>query len=126
MRILSSSNSNFNLNQLTNIKNLEFNKIDNLKSRLIGVPSSGNLFDTSMKKSNVNKIMYKNLTRKVTNERISKENTSIDSIHLKSEFIKKTSNGNIITNDNITNSINKSKIVAKIHRGIVSSNNLKN
>lgn len=126
MRILSSSNSNFNSNQLSNIKNIEFNKIDNVKSRLIGVPSSGNLFDTSMKKSNVNKMIYKNFTKKLTNERISKQNTSNDSIHIKSEFIKKTSNGNIITNDNITNSINKSKIVAKIYKGVVSNHNLKN
>jgi hypothetical protein len=126
LRILSSSNSNFNSYQLSNIKNKEFNKIDNLKSKLIGVPSSGNLFDSSIKKNNENKMMYKNLSRKLTSERISKENISNDSIHIKSQFIKRTSVGNIITNDNVTNSINKSKIVAKIYKGVVSNHNLKN
>ena len=124
MRILSSSNSNFNSNQLTNIKNIEFNKIDNLNSRLIGVPSSGNLFDSSIRKSNASKFINKNLARKLTNERISKENTSNDSIHVKSEFMKKKSDGNIITKDNVTNSINKSKIARIYSR--VSYHNFKN
>jgi len=110
---------------LSNIKNIEFNKIDNLKSRLIGVPSSGDLFDTSMRKSNVNKMIYKNITKKMNIEKISKENTSNDSINIKSEFIKKTSFGDIITNDNMKNSINKSMIVAKI-RGVVSNNHHNN
>lgn len=126
MRILSSSNSNFNSNQLSNIKNIEFNKIDNLKSKLIGVSSSGNLFDSSIKKSNVNKMIYKTLAKKSTRERISKENTCNESIHIKSEFIKKTSIGSIITNENNSNSINKSRVVAKIFKDVVSNHNFKN
>lgn len=97
-----------------------------MKSKLIGVPSSGNLFDTNVKKNAVNKMFYKNFTKKLTNEKISKENTANDSIHLKSDLIKKTSSGNINTNDYVINSMNKSKIVAKISRSVLNSQNFKN
>ena len=121
LRILSSSNSNLNTSQINIIKNIEFNKIDGTK-KLIAVPSSGNLFDND--KKHTNKILYKNISKKIIAERNSKQNNSNDSFQIKNEIIKKCNNINI--NEYMTSSLNKSKLVAKISKGVLNNQSYKN
>ncbi len=102
---------------------------DNLKSKLLGMPSSDNLFESNIK-NNASKIFYKNISKKIiTNERITKENiiNNDSSIHVNNEFFKKSNNPKFNTNDYaLINSLNKSKIVAKISKGGISGQNYKN
>ena len=47
------------------IKNADFTKIDNMRAKIINNPSTGNIFDTSMKRDTSNKILYKNIQRQI-------------------------------------------------------------
>lgn len=94
------------------IKNIEFKKIDNLKSKLIGAPSSGNLFDSD--KKNSKKILTKNISKKIINDRNNNQNTSNESLQIHNENMQKSNNLKI--NDYLSNNLNKSKIVAKLSK----------
>jgi len=93
------------------IKNADFTKIDNMRAKIINNPSTGNIFDTSMKRDTSNKILYKNITRKIGSERNKNENVSNDSIR---NDVVKRNNSNVNISDYLKNSLIKTKMTSKI------------
>lgn len=108
IRIFSSSIAHFNPNS----SKVDLGKIDNIRAKLIANPSTGNIFDTTMKRDNSSKIIYKSANRNIGNKK-NIENVSNDSIHTKNDIIMKRNNSNINIGEYMRNSIIKSKITSK-------------
>lgn len=92
------------------IRNADFTKIDNIRAKLIHNPSSGNIFDTSMKikRDSSNKVLYENMKRK-TEKNISNDS----SIQLSKNDLMKRNNSNVNIRDYMKNSVIKGKMAAK-------------
>lgn len=113
-----------------NSNNADFTKIDNIRAKIINNnPSTGNIFDTSMKRDNSSKILYKNITKKTMTgtERNKNDNVSSDSIQHQNQNqnrndVIKRNNSNVNIGDYMKNSVIKNKMVSKI----TNSKNYKN
>jgi len=135
LRILSSSKSNLNANQINNLKHIEFNKVDNLKAKLLsGAPDADSLFNSSINKKNLsrnfdsNKIISKNISKKmINNKNIEIENKTHylnESLQQKNDIMHRScSNNSFNLNEPLYNSLKRPKVVSKITKGAMLSRN---
>jgi len=132
---LSSSNSNFNQNQINNLKFIEFKKVDNLKAKLNGASDAEGMFNSLNKEKlsrnfDSNNIISKNISKRIinnNNNNIENENRTHylnESLQQKNEIShRNTSYNSLNLNEPLYNSLKRPKIVAKISKGGVFSKN---
>ena len=84
-----------------------------MRAKLIANPSTGNIFDTTMKRDNSTKIINKIANRKIGIKK-NIENVSNDSILTKNDIVMKRNNSNLNIGEYMKNSIIKTKITSKV------------